>query len=289
MASKSELILLHHLANGVGDVDAISKAMGLSRSRVYALVEGMKKDGLLEDRRGVMVKDEPSALRLYHLMKPSPNRAEVLADSGMDVLIELRAPSTVEDVAESTGLSKATVYRCISVARRFGAVRKDGRSYVLNDRMWNGLRETLDSVVDSRSSYDPRVVRGAKIYRNTKTEVLYSFPDTLDDCRAGFSAFADYGFKAGFDTVYYTTSHETKTISQVFEDAFLISGVEKDVRLRMILILFYIVNKDRIDPNPEFTGILNRICNGERIAHWPTLIDVESRLHDGVAQCSINS
>ena len=217
------------------------------------------------------------ALRLAALMRPSPNRAEVLADSGIDMLIKLREPCNVEAIMADLGLSRATVYRRLRLATATGAVRKVGGEYVLNDRMWKGLRETMDSIADHRAVSDPRVVSGATIYRNTKGEVMYSYPGELEDRRTAFSVFGDYGTDVWLDTVYYTTSGEDVGPDKAFADAYLVSEKEDDPRLRTVLVLFYLRNRERIDADGRFLEMLARIRNGERVPRWPSWTDVQER------------
>lgn len=148
MFSRSELVLVHHLANGLDTVDALMSATGLGQARVYRMVADLKRKGVLDPGRGIRISPDPFSLRLLHLMEPSAKRAGILADSGMEVLMELRSPRTVDEVVSALGASRATVYRHISAAMSAGAVSMDGERYVLNDRMWKGLREMLDSLAD---------------------------------------------------------------------------------------------------------------------------------------------
>lgn len=282
MFSRSELILIHHLANGLNTVDALKSAMGLGQARIYRIVADLKRKGILDPGRGVRISSDAFALRLLHLMEPSAKRADVLADSGMAVLMELRSPRSVDDVVHALGVSRATVYRHISTAMSTGAVIMDGDRYVLNERMWKGLRETLDSLADLRAVSDPRVIRGAVIYRSTREGVLYSYPEVLDDQKAAFSLFGEYGFDISLSTVYYTTRPGPSDIDRVFDDAYSIAKADGDSRLKLVLVLFYLSNEGRIRANPEFLSILKHIRNGEHIDHWPTLIDVESRISYGM-------
>lgn len=282
MFTRSELVLLHHVANGMTDVSDLSETMGITPVRVYEIIRSLKCKGILSDIRGIKLSSNAYALRLASLMRPSSNRAEVLADSGIDVLIELREPHDVAEIVADLGLSRASVYRRLKLAMKTGAVRKDGEMYVLNDLMWNGLREALDSIVDQREVFDPRVVSGAVIYRNTRGEALYSYPRELDDRKTAFSMFGDYGYDVWLDTIYYTTSDIEIGIDKAFNDAYIVSEKEDDVRLRMTLILFYLGNRERIAADPTFLEKLGRIQAGERIPRWPTWADVQSRLNDKV-------
>ena len=282
MFTRSELVLLHHVANGMADVSDLSEAMDITHVRVYEIIRSLKCKGILSDTRSIKLSSNAYALRLASLMRPSANRAEVLADSGIDILIELREPHDVAEIMADLGLSRASVYRRLKLAMKTGAVRKDGETYILNDLMWNGLRDALDSIVDQKEVFDPRVISGAVIYRNTRCEVLYSYPGELDDRKTAFSVFGDYGYNVWLDTVYYTTSDVEMSIDKVFNDAYVVSEKEDDIRLRMILILFYLGNRNSISADPTFLEKLGRIQAGDHMPRWPTWVDVQSRLNDRV-------
>lgn len=284
MFTRSELTVLHYLANGYDTVEKISEAMGVSQTSVYGHVKSLKEKGVLENHRGISINHDAFSIRLMNIMKPSKGRAKVLADSGLEILMELREPSEIEEIVADSGLSRATVFRRLGVATSVGTVVKmeDGR-YVLNRKMWHGLQELLDSMEDRNDVLDPRVEYGSEIYRNTKEEVLYSslYPQT--DQVTAFSAFDRYGFIAYYNTTYYTTSDQEIDITKAFNDAFQVTEVTNDYRLRLILILFYIKNGDRILADPKFIDFYRRIESGEKILHWPTASDIRSRIEEGVA------
>ena len=283
MFSRSELVLLHHVANGVVDVEALSEAMGITRVRVYGIIRSLKCKGILCDSQNIKMNSNAYTIRLASLMRPSEKREDVLADSGIDMLIELREPHDVEEIMSILGLSRATVFRRLKLAISTGAVKKVDGKYVLNDRMWSGLREAMDSIADQRAVADPRVVSGAVIYRNTRDEVMYAYSGESNDRRTAFSVFGDYGMDVWLDTVYYTTSDVDVDICKAFNDAYAVSEKEDDIRLRTILTLFYLKNKELIAADSGFLTTLERIEAGERVPHWPTWADVQARLNDGVA------
>ena len=283
MFTKSELILIHYVANGKADVQSLSESMGITHARVYDIIRSLKCKQILDCTRGVKLNSNALSMRLSALMRPSDRRADVLADSGLDILMEIREPSSVEDIMKKLDLSRATVFRRLGLAVSSGAAMKAGRStYVLNDRMWPGLREMLDSLDDMRSVLDPRVVRVAVIYKNSRNEVLYSYQEETGDTKTAFSVFGEFGVEAWLDTIYYTTSPDQVGINKAFDDAFTISEKEDDYRLRLLLVLFYVCNESAIKADPAFLEIFGRIRGGEKIPRWPTIGDVKSRMEGGV-------
>lgn len=278
MFSKTELRVLHHIANGTTDARAISKELDVTPAQVYNAIHSLKKKGVLESGQGTILSNAPFALRLTEMMSISPDRCHVLSGSAIPVLSELREPRSAEEIVRRTGISRATVFRKIRDAGLMGAVRQLGSGrYTLNDRLWPDLRKMLDSLDDEREVFDPRIERGSRIYRNTKDEVLYSYPVKLPATRTAFSVFSDYGFKAFYSTYYYTTSDGPVDLNHAFTDAYRITESEKDHRLRMSLILFYLENRNRITPPSDFIERLNKVLSRESIDGWPSRTDLEDR------------
>ena len=71
----------------------------------------------------------------------------------------------------------------------------------------------------------------------------------------------------GFCNRYYTTSTERIGIKDAFEDAFRISEIKDDYRLRLMLMLFYEKNKNMINPPQDFLKIRDEIMSGNKISN----------------------
>ena len=150
MFNEAELVLIHHYSNGVEDTISLSEKMNKTRVQIYNIVNSLKKKGILSNTKGIELSTDPFAIRLMNIMHQSDSRAKLLANSGLDVLIELREPKTMKELEGSLGLSKPSIYRIVRSARIAGAVVKDDDRYRINTKMWAGLTEFLDSAVDRR-------------------------------------------------------------------------------------------------------------------------------------------
>ena len=278
MFNEAELVLVHHYSNGVEDTISLSEKMNKTRVQIYNIVNSLKKKGILSNTKGIELSTDPFAIRLMNIMHQSDSRAKLLANSGLDVLIELREPKTMKELEESLGLSKPSIYRIVRSARIAGAVVKDDDRYRINTKMWAGLTEFLDSAVDRRDVFDERIPRNSRILGRIGKNVIFSNPNDLDFNRTGFTLFGEYNFDAAFGEKYYTTVKEVPSIQDTFDSAFMIAEAQDDYRLRMLLILFYETNKKEIHPPQKFENIYNRIRTGEEILKWPTFDDIQERL-----------
>ena len=278
MFNEAELVFIHYYAKGIVDTITLAEKMSKTRVQIYNIIKGLKKKGILSNVNGVELSTDPFAIRLMNIMRSSEHRAKILANSGLELLIQLREPKSIEDLENSMGLSKPSIYRIIRTARISGAITKDGRKYRINTKMWSGLTELLNSAADRREVFDERIPRNSKILARVGKDVIFTNPNDLDFNKTGFTMFGEYNFDAVFGDKYYTTIKESPNMQDIFDDAYLIAESQDDYRLRMLLILFYESNKDGIEPSQEFESIYDRIKSGEELLKWPTFDDIQERL-----------
>ena len=126
---------------------------------------------------------------------------------------------------------------------------------------------------------DPRLPNNAILLYRTGDDIVYSSNDEVSDTVTGFSALEDYGMNGwSFGTTYRTTKMGELTIDNIFNDAIEIAEIEDSWRLRMAAELFYIKNKEQLNPPKEFLDNHNHIMSGGHIKNWPSLKDIEDRL-----------
>ena len=278
MLNESELILIHHYANGTNDRGIISEKMGRTRTQINNIVKGLKIKGILSDSDEMKITTDPFAIRLMNIMRPSKGIAKLFSNSGLDILIELREPKTIKELESSLGISQATAYRRLRTAMDVGAVIEQCGSYQINKIAWPELSDLLNCAFERKRVFDERIPRDSEILIRKGKETVFSNPRQLDFNNTGFTIMGELDLELGFCDRYYTTSVERIGIKDAFEDAFNISNVKDDYRLRLMLILFYEKNKDMINPPEEFLKIRDMIMSGTKVPRWPTLKDIESRL-----------
>ena len=149
----------------------------------------------------------------------------------------------------------------------------------INDPDCPKLRSFINSYTDYLEVSDPRVSRSSEIIFRKGKDVVFSSSDGQGFRPTGPSAFADFGMKGMPEAVgFFTTESGELSIDTVFSDAVRIAEAENDWRLRMFNELFYIKNKRRLNPPPEFLDAHNRIMTGERVERWPSKRDIEDRM-----------
>ena len=277
MFSESSLRTLHYISNGYDRISDLADILGVSSATIYSAIGELRKQGVI-CQDSLSITANAAWIRLANVMSYSADRSEVLAGRGIDVLMHLRSPCTVDEISKRTGVARATAYRRIASACAMGAVKKCDRRYVLNDHLWPELRGMLDSIEDLYQVFDPRVATGSIIYYHDVDRVLYSNPRILDDQHAAFSRFPDFGIDAGLNTTYYTTSVKPQTINTVFDDSLLIAERTGDYMLRMGVIILYLRNRKLAETHPDFETLVSKILEGRHVDGWPDLIDLRDRV-----------
>lgn len=282
IVTERELTILHYLEHGHDDINEVSELMGVTPTMTYAAVRSMKYKGLLDKRKGIHIAPNAFAVRLQHMMGFSVERAKCLSDSALDILAALREHRTVDELISITGISRSTLFRYIKSLSAVGAIRSATPGYELNDIAWVDLRKVLDSMSDYQEVIDPRVRCGAQIYSVSKEAVVYSTDTGGPGQRTAFSYFNDRGDPGIVTTEYLTTYEGGMDLQRAFDDAYAVTEVVRDHRLRLSLISAYLRHGDSIDPPEGFLEVYRRLEAGERILRWPNLSEVRAKMEEGL-------
>lgn len=278
MFTRSELVAIHLISHGCRDIGEMAEQMNITTKQVNSIIRKLRQKDVLKDSIDIEMSSNPFARRLMALMYSSAGRSNILADSGIEVLMLIRNPKTAAEIAHEAALSRSTVFRVLKVMMSAGAVSKYGRTYVINRKTWIGLEAFLNSMEDYLHTSDPRAPGGSIIYSRTKEEVIYSYDLDSSDQPTAFSLFQEYGVNGFFGTSYYTTSKRTVDLQKVFDDAFVITEATQDYRSRLMLLLFYYKHRNEIVPDERLSERLSIIESGGKMLRWPTMDDVRDRL-----------
>ena len=274
-----ELEALHFISRGKRTIDELSKALGLSRSETYRTVDMLRQKYVLDPYNPISINASAFAKRLYILMSKGPGMARFISDRRLDVLVFMLEPSTVESIVKNTGMSESYVRKILGIFSKGGMVKRADGKYGINDKNHPGIRAMLLSYLDHIDVFDPSVPREAYVLYRNGEEVIYSIPDKADGNPTGFSLFEKYGVEGMmYGEEYYTTRKGEIDIGTVFEDAYRIAKVENDWRLRMATEMFYIRNKEAVQPNEDFLKKHETVMNGGHVDGWPSRKDIDDRM-----------
>jgi hypothetical protein len=280
MFSTKELETLFYISENTTDVHGLSAKLELSIPETYRIIRNMKIKCVLENNDTIRVSKCAFARRLYSIMSKGPEVARFFSDSKLIVLLSLLSPKTIQSLSDETKLSESHIRKILRTDVGGGIVRNIDGYYSLNDERHPQIRAFLLSMLDHLEMYDPRIPWNADILFRKQNDVVYSFASqTSDDTLTGFSAMEKYGLDNwNFGCYFYTTEYGELTLDQIFDDALKIAEAEDNWRMRCAAELFYLKNKEQLNPPKEFLDNHNMIMSGGSIKGWPSLKDINDRL-----------
>lgn len=276
--TRTELDILEQLAQGKQDIREIIKAIGKSKSQFYRTVQGLEKKGFIthERRRIIPTKTTYTAL-LLQLLRGYPNLKPLLSDSGTLILADTISAKTASQIKEDTGYRKSLVYRKLRDAQVISAVRKDGKVYGLNEKIWQNLKDFLEAYKSHEDTTDPRVPANSVIYYKKDDEIIFSNREELDAEKTAFSAYENYGIRLLLPTNYYYLPKKRLSMTEVFRHTLHIADKEKTIYNRILVALFYLKFRRHLKVRHPLIEGLKRVLRGERIGGYPSLEEIRDR------------
>ncbi|MBU0627997.1 MAG: winged helix-turn-helix transcriptional regulator [Nanoarchaeota archaeon] len=273
--SKTELKVLEQIAKDNNSPQDIAKSLKKSKSQVYRAVKSLQEKGfiIISRKKAEPAKSTHVSLLLQLLLK-YPNSSDILADSGLNILIALLEPKKIKEIP----IKQATVYSVIKKGMDISAVRKSNGKYFVNDKLWKELREFLVEYLKYISIIDLRVPANAEIYYKTDSEIVFSSPGLQKADLTAFSAYEDYGIKILGYQNYYHLPQKKLTLKEVFLHSLYVT--EKDMKIQHLIFvaLFYIKYKKNLT-NVKHTIIecLKQVLSGKKVEGYPTLAEIKDR------------
>ena len=279
MFGNKELQILYHMSRGKCSVPELSTCLDISIPETYRKIRSLRSKDVICGKDPIRISCCPYAKRLMALMAEGPGMAKYLSGAGLDVLISMVRPGSLNDIAVKTCLSESHVRKILKLLIEGNLVQRINDIYRINDGECPKLRPFLNSYNDYLEVSDPRISNDSEVLYREGRDLVFSSVDGQGYRPTGISAFKEYGMQGISDTRgFYTTKEGELDMDSIFDDAVRIAEVENDWRLRMANELFYIKNKNRLVPPKDFLEIHNRIMSGDRVDNWPSKQDLEDRM-----------
>lgn len=257
---------------------------------ISTAITDLKKNGFLEksgSRYSISNNLYAYDFRNLLLEYPQTNFEEILADSGMDILLLLFTKKTEKQIHGLSGLSKPLIYKYFKKFLKYGIIKKEGKQYQLNNILWSELIDFLKSYSKYQDVLAYNLPTVSRVLHKTKDLKLFEVPENLkvDEKTAtitAFSVFERYGIPLRLTYNYFSTPPQKLNINDVFAHSILCSN---NIRKKMFTILFYLKNKESlnieyINKKYKLHGPINKIntiLKGEIIQDYPTLKEIKQR------------
>jgi hypothetical protein len=275
--SQTELKLLREVAEGKERISKIATALKKSSKQISRAAARLESSSILERSRGrLRLTQNTHTNLLLQLLTYHPNLSKLLAGSGIPVLTAFLKPSVPSKA--KTGVRKSATYLKIREAFRISALKKEGKTYVINKGLWPTLAEFLESARSFEENTDARVPPGAVIYARSKDYVLFSTRTALDAALTAFSAYGKYGIRLFLPVNYYILPKQTLSKEDVFIHSLGVAEKDPSVRNIIFIALFYLKHRDSLRRirHPILVNI-SKVLGGESVPGYPSPEEIKDK------------
>lgn len=278
--SELELKVLEQIARGNNTVPVIAQQLKRHESTIYRIRQNLITQGFLnQTTKELEPKKITHVALLLRLLIKHPHLSSILSDAGLQICITLLFPKTVSDVTYETGLRKSTIYNRIKQGLQISAIiKKEKNTYMINEKLWNDLRDCLTEIKKFEQTTDPRIPANSTIYYKTTQEIIFSNNAEINATPTGFSAYEHYNIKLLLPTHYYYLPSKTLSKKDIFIHSLYITEKEEDIRHLTYIALFYIkYSYELTQIDHRFLNAIRHILHGNKIKGYPTLEEIKEK------------
>jgi predicted transcriptional regulator len=276
--TRGEILVLEQVAKGNKSVKEITLALKKSESQVYVYVKNLADKSLIELIKGdIKPKRIPHLSLLLQLLSKIPNLTPILEGPGIPIFTGMLQPSTIEEISNETGYKKTAIYKRLQEARKRSLVRKKLTTFEINDKMWAGLKETLEEIKKSELKTDNRIPASAIIYYKKRDEIVFSSKEELDAVKTAFSAYQDYGIGLLTITHFYYLPKKTLTKEDILKHSLYIVEKDMDTRYLIFIALFYVKYKKEFKIKHLILMNISAVLAGREVKGYPKYQEIKDR------------
>lgn len=276
--SQTELKILDQVVKGNKHIDKIATAIQKSSRQTYTATSSLRTKGIIKLQKGnIYPQDKLHIATLLILINSQREPWKFLAGSAITTYVAFLEPHTVQEANHITGLSVPTIYKHSTIARRRNILRRKGKNYVLNEKIWPELKEFLEALRTYEQKIDQRIPLSAIIYHKTKEEVVFSCREKVNATVTAFSAYDKYGIQLYGYNNYYVLPKQTLSVDDILTHSIYTVEKTKSIRSLIYIALLYLKEKNTITIKHEVLENLKKILYGEIIKGYPSLQEIKDR------------
>ena len=276
--TKGELLVLEQVAKGNKSLKEIALALKRSEPQIYVYVKKLTDKSLIKlINRNIEPERMLHTSLLLQLLSKIPNLTPVLEGPGIPIFTAMLKPSTIEEITKETGYKKTAIYKRLQEARKRSLVRKKITTFEINDKMWIGLKETLEEIKKSELKTDKRIPASAIIYYKKNNEIIFSSKEELDAVRTAFSAYQEYGIGLLTITHFYYLPKKVITKENILTHSLYIMEKDMDIRYLIYIALFYVKYKKKFKIHHPILENINIILKGGEVKGYPKYQEIKDR------------
>ena len=245
----SAIALLRAAKDGVSSPREIMNILGVKEWQFNNLVRDLANQDYIEKKTDSTVTFKTNSKTiLFRDVASKFDVEKLLHDSNEMVFQNLAEPKTVNNIQGLTGLSLRTVQRAISELESIGAVRRDESGRVSLNKVYEPLYLFAEYLRTESEKKDVEPYAEIIYQDRARTLKKVSKGKRVDGELTGFSLFADYGVEYHTTHDYYIEQDTPLQLAEALIHAVLAAGKEQDKHGILMTMIFYLKNKQRLDP-----------------------------------------
>lgn len=276
--TKGEILVLEEIAKGNKSLKEIAVALKKSESQIYIYLKKLVEKDLIDRIKGNI---EPKRIihlsLLLQLLSKIPNLTSILEGPGIPIFTAMLKPSTIEEITKKTGYKKTAIYKRLEEARKRSLVRKNKSTFEINDKMWSGLKETLEEMKKYELKTDNRIPSSSIIYYKKNNEIIFSSKEEINASKTAFSAYKNYGINIFNITNFYYLPNKKLTKKDILKHSLYIVENDMDTRYLILIALFYAKFKSELKLKNNILININEILSGKDIKGYPKYQEIKDR------------
>jgi predicted transcriptional regulator len=244
----SAINLLKAVKNGTTNTKDLMKIIGVKEWQFNTLVKDLIEDNYVEKVNSSINLGENSKIILFRDIANKFDIEKLLHDSNEIVFMNLTMPITINALQQTTKLSLRTVQRSISELQSIGAIQKEANGQITINSDHHQLY--LFAELLRREKEREGVESYSEIIYKDAQRILKKVPKgkSAEGELTGFSLFSDYGIKYITTHDYYIKQEVPIHLQDVLVHAILASVKDHDKNGITMATLFYLKNRERMDP-----------------------------------------
>lgn len=277
--SRSELHLLSEYSRGTDGIKDLSVKLKISITQTYRVIESLRKKNVVVLKNGKIVNENRThIILLLNILRNSEDAYIPLSDRGMEIMMMMKEPVTMREIACGTGLNVSTVSRKIRQMSGLSMIVRDGMKYSLNYKVWNELSDLFSETEKYERNVDPRVPNGCEIYHSDERLAMFSSVSDVPFTKTAFSVFDKFGIKMYLAINYYTTENTDITVDKAFLHSLWVISKYNDWKLKTMSLIFYVKNKKRLQNiRHPIKDEMDAIISGKEVKGWVPVKEMQER------------
>lgn len=241
--------ILKGIKDGTNEKNALLNSSKIKSWQFNFLTKELLDKEYIEKRdSSYYLKNNPKSI-LFRDIDKKYDIVKLLQDSNEIIFSELINPLTITNLQNITNLSRATIYRSLKDLESIGAVIRENDIVRLHATNENTLYLFAQILNVERKRDDIKKENFAEVLYQDNSVILKRIPKwkNADGELTAFSLYSDYGIEYHTTHDYYIEQDSELKIEDILIHSVLISTQNEDKNGLIMSIIFYIINKSKVD------------------------------------------